>query len=169
MNLSGKSVGELSRFYKIDPKNIIVFHDELDLAPGKCRFKSGGGHAGHNGLKSIHSHISDNYQRVRVGIGHPGQKDLVSKYVLNNFSNKDQQWLRELLAKISESCIHLANNKPDKFINQIALGIENKKVEENKSNEIKVEKTSIKNNFNQETKDEQKSTLQKLLDKFNRK
>ena len=169
MNLSGQSVGELSRFYKIDPKNIIVFHDELDLAPGKCRFKSGGGHAGHNGLKSIHSHISDNYQRVRLGIGHPGHKDLVSKYVLNNFSNEDQKWLRELLAKISESCIHLANNKPDKFINQIASTLGNKKGAGEKSNEIKVEKTSIKNNFNQETKYEQKSTLQKLLDKFNRK
>ncbi len=120
MNLSGQSVGELSRFYKIDPNNIIVFHDELDLAPGKCRFKSGGGHAGHNGLKSIHSHIGENYQRVRLGIGHPGQKDLVSKYVLNNFSNEDKQWLRDLLVKISESCIQLANNKPDKFINQIA-------------------------------------------------
>ena len=131
MNLSGQSVGELSRFYKLDPKNIIVFHDELDLAPGKCRFKSGGGHAGHNGLKSIHSHISDNYQRVRLGIGHPGHKDLVSKYVLNNFSNEDQKWLRELLAKISESCIHLANNKPDTFINQIAsaLGKEKLKVD----------------------------------------
>ena len=82
---------------------------------------------------------------------------------------KTQQWLRELLAKISESCIQLANNKPDKFINHIASVIGNHKGENEKSNEIKVEKTSIKNNFYQGIKDEQKSTLQKLLDKFNRK
>ena len=169
MNNSGVCIRELIEYFKIDAEDIIVFHDELDLAPGKCRFKSGGGHAGHNGLKSIHSHIGENYQRVRLGIGHPGQKDLVSKYVLNNFSNEDQQWLRELLAKISESCIQLANNKPDKFINQIASAIGNNKGADGKSNEIKVEKTSIKNNINQEVNDEQKSTLQKLLDKFNRK
>ena len=169
MNESGRAVREASNFYKIGPERIIVFHDELDLAPGKCRFKSGGGHAGHNGLKSIHSHIGENYQRVRLGIGHPGQKDLVSKYVLNNFSNEDQKWLRELLAEISENCINLANNKPDKFINQIALGIGNKKISEDNSNEIKVEKTSIKNNLTKGIDEEQKSTLKKLLDKFNRK
>jgi PTH1 family peptidyl-tRNA hydrolase len=90
MNLSGQSVGEISRFYKINSQNIVVFHDELDLAPGKCRFKSGGGHAGHNGLKSIHSHIGENYKRVRLGIGHPGQKDLVSKYVLQDFQKRNK-------------------------------------------------------------------------------
>ena len=84
MNLSGQSVGELARFYKINSQDITVFHDELDLAPGKCRFKLSGGHAGHNGLKSIDSYIGENYKRIRLGIGHPGQKDLVSKYVLEN-------------------------------------------------------------------------------------
>ena len=100
MNLSGQSVGELARFYKINSQDITVFHDELDLTPGKCRFKLSGGHADHNGLKSIHSHIGENYKRIRLGIGHPGQKDLVSKYVLENFSKKEQQWLEKLLKKL---------------------------------------------------------------------
>ena len=72
MNLSGQSVGEAMRFHKLEPADVIVFHDELDLAPGKCRLKTGGGHAGHNGLRSIHAHIGEAYDRVRLGIGHPG-------------------------------------------------------------------------------------------------
>jgi PTH1 family peptidyl-tRNA hydrolase len=72
MNLSGQSVGEAMRFYKLAPSDITVFHDELDIAPGKCRVKMGGGHAGHNGLRSIHQHIGPDYQRIRLGIGHPG-------------------------------------------------------------------------------------------------
>ena len=120
MNLSGQSVGEISQFYKINSQNIVVFHDELDLAPGKCRFKSGGGHAGHNGLKSINSHIGENYKRVRLGIGHPGQKDLVSKYVLQDFSKKEQEWLEMLLKRIATEAIHLASESSEKFINQIS-------------------------------------------------
>ncbi len=80
MNRSGQSVQAAIRFYKLAPADIIVFHDELDLAPGKCRHKSGGGHAGHNGLRSIHGHIGDGYDRVRLGIGHPGHKDRVAAY-----------------------------------------------------------------------------------------
>src|SRR5210317_1683475 len=81
MNKSGQSVGEAMRFYKLEPEDVIVIHDELDLAPGKVRVKQGGGHAGHNGLRSIHAHIGENYARVRLGIGHPGRKDLVAHYV----------------------------------------------------------------------------------------
>lgn len=77
MNLSGQSVGEAMRFYKLAPQDVVVFHDELDLAPGKCRVKTGGGHAGHNGLRSLHQHIGPDYTRVRIGIGHPGRKELV--------------------------------------------------------------------------------------------
>jgi len=86
MNLSGKSVGEAMRFFKLGSTDITVFHDELDLAPGKCRVKSGGGHAGHNGLRSLHQHIGADYQRVRLGIGHPGHKDAVAGYVLHDYA-----------------------------------------------------------------------------------
>ncbi|MEM7188903.1 MAG: aminoacyl-tRNA hydrolase, partial [Pseudomonadota bacterium] len=86
MNESGRAVGEACRFLKIPPSDVIIVHDELDLAPGKCRVKMGGGHAGHNGLRSVHAHIGTDYARVRLGIGHPGDKRLVSGYVLHDFS-----------------------------------------------------------------------------------
>ena len=89
MNLSGQSVGEAMRFYKLTHDDITVFHDELDLAPGKCRAKLGGGHAGHNGLRSIHAHIGPEYHRIRLGIGHPGHKDAVARYVLNDFAKAE--------------------------------------------------------------------------------
>ena len=170
MNLSGQSVGELARFYKISSQDITVFHDELDLSPGKCRFKLSGGHAGHNGLKSIHCNIGENYKRIRLGIGHPGQRDLVSKYVLENFSKKEQQWLDKLLKKIGDEATHLANNASEKFINQISLGptkIENKK--DKHSEELKVVTPSEKTNLQTGMDEIQKSTLQKLMDKFGRK
>src|SRR6056297_3617388 len=90
MNLSGQSVGEAMRFYKLAPGDVTVFHDELDLAPGKVRVKTGGGHAGHNGLRSIHQHIGESYARVRLGIGHPGRKELVSHYVLQDFPKSER-------------------------------------------------------------------------------
>ena len=171
MNLSGQSVGELARFYKINSQDIIVFHDELDLTPGKCRFKLSGGHAGHNGLKSIHSHIGENYKRIRLGIGHPGQKDLVSKYVLENFSKKEQHWLEKLLKKIAVEANRLANDDPEDFINQISLGSQNK--DKNKtdkqSKDLKVATLSEKTSFQSDGGEMQKSTLQKLMDKFSRK
>ena len=171
MNLSGQSVGELARFYKINSQDIVVFHDELDLSPGKCRFKLSGGHAGHNGLKSIHSHIGENYKRIRLGIGHPGQKDLVSKYVLENFSKKEQHWLEKLLKKIAVEANRLANDDPEDFINQISLGSQNK--DKNKtdkqSKDLKVATLSEKTSFQSDGGEMQKSTLQKLMDKFSRK
>ena len=99
MNLSGQSVGEAMRFYKLAPDDITVFHDELDLAPGKCRAKLGGGHAGHNGLRSIHAHIGPDYHRIRLGIGHPGHKDAVARYVLNDFAKAEAGWLDDLSAR----------------------------------------------------------------------
>ena len=102
MNLSGQSVGEAMRFYKLAPGDVFVFHDEIDLAPGKLRVKSGGGHAGHNGLRSLHSHIGDAYQRVRMGVGHPGRKEAVPGYVLHDFAKADEVWLDDLLRGISE-------------------------------------------------------------------
>ena len=169
MNLSGQSVGELARFYKINSKSITVFHDELDLAPGKCRFKLSGGHAGHNGLKSIHSHIGENYKRIRLGIGHPGQKDLVSKYVLENFSKEEQQWLEKLLNKIAVEASHLANEDSEKFINQISLSPKNEKKKDKKTKELKVATRSEKPSLPVGAGEAQKSTLEKLIAKFSRK
>jgi PTH1 family peptidyl-tRNA hydrolase len=97
MNESGQAVGAIMRFYKAVPANIVVFHDELDLESGKLRAKLGGGHGGHNGLRSIDAHIGPAYRRIRLGIGHPGSKERVLGHVLGNFSNSDRNWLDPLL------------------------------------------------------------------------
>ncbi len=123
MNLSGQSVGEAMRFYKLDPADVTVFHDELDLVPGKCRLKQGGGHAGHNGLRSLHQHIGEDYGRVRLGIGHPGHKDRVSGYVLHDFAKADQDWLDDLLRGISDGAPALADGDGAGFLNKVALRV----------------------------------------------
>ena len=120
MNLSGQSVGEAMRFFKLSAGDVTVFHDELDLAPGKVRVKTGGGHAGHNGLRSIHQHIGEAYQRVRLGIGHPGRKDLVSHYVLQDFAKADAEWLDDLLRGIGDGAPSLADGRTDRFQNAVA-------------------------------------------------
>lgn len=120
MNLSGQSVGEAMRFYKLAPEDVTVFHDELDLAPGKVRVKQGGGHAGHNGLRSLHSHIGDAYRRVRLGIGHPGRKELVTQYVLQDFAKSDRDWLDDLLRGLAEGAPELAAGRTDRFLNAVA-------------------------------------------------
>ncbi|SMR70679.1 peptidyl-tRNA hydrolase [Aliiroseovarius halocynthiae] len=119
MNLSGQSVGEAMRFYKLTPDDVVVFHDELDLAPGKCRVKTGGGHAGHNGLRSIHAHIGADYQRVRMGIGHPGNKAAVASFVLRDFAKADQDWLDDVLRGCSDGAADLAAGDSGKFMNAI--------------------------------------------------
>ncbi len=121
MNLSGQSVSEALRFYKLTISDVTVFHDELDLAPGKLRVKQGGGHAGHNGLRSIHQHLSPDYRRVRLGIGHPGRKELVSGYVLHDFPKADLNWLDDLMRGIGDGVAHLAAGHADKFMNAVAL------------------------------------------------
>jgi PTH1 family peptidyl-tRNA hydrolase len=121
MNLSGQSVGEAMRFYKLSSADVTVFHDELDLAPGKLRCKTGGGHAGHNGLRSIHQHIGPDYHRVRLGIGHPGHKDKVAPYVLSDFAKADQDWLDDLLRGIGDGAPDLAAGDTGKFMNAVAL------------------------------------------------
>jgi peptidyl-tRNA hydrolase, PTH1 family len=120
MNLSGQSVGEAMRFYKLTPAEITVFHDEIDLAPGKLRVKDGGGHAGHNGLRSIHSHIGDAYRRVRIGVGHPGRKEAVAAFVLHDFAKSDADWLDDLLRGISDGAADLAAGEPGRFQNAVA-------------------------------------------------
>ena len=120
MNLSGQSVGEAMRFYKLTPDDVTVFQDELDLAPGKVRLKTGGGHAGHNGLRSLHQHIGPDYHRVRLGIGHPGHKDKVARYVLHDFAKSDADWLEDLLRGIEDGIPQLAAGEGPKFLNAIA-------------------------------------------------
>ncbi|WP_400086434.1 aminoacyl-tRNA hydrolase [Yoonia sp. R78084] len=123
MNLSGQSVGEAMRYLKLAPDDIIVFHDELDLAPGKVRLKTGGGHAGHNGLRSIHGHIGPDYDRVRMGIGHPGHKDAVAGYVLRDFPKSDAEWLDDELRGISDGIADLIAGDGGKFLNAVALRV----------------------------------------------
>ncbi|MGR3497123.1 aminoacyl-tRNA hydrolase [Citreimonas sp.] len=123
MNRSGQSVGEAVRFYKLEPEDVTVFHDELDLAPGKLKVKSGGGHAGHNGLRSIHGHIGDSYARVRLGIGHPGRKEQVANYVLHDFAKADEEWLDDLLRGLSDGAPDLASGDAPRFLNAVALRV----------------------------------------------
>jgi len=120
MNLSGQSVGEAMRYLKLTPAEVIVLHDELDLAPGKCRVKQGGGHAGHNGLRSIHQHIGPDHARVRLGIGHPGHKDRVAGYVLSDFAKADGEWLDDLLRGVSDGAEALAADDGPRFQNAVA-------------------------------------------------
>ncbi|WP_324752290.1 aminoacyl-tRNA hydrolase [Roseovarius sp. Pro17] len=121
MNLSGQSVSEAMRFFKLEAPDITVFHDEIDLAPGKVRVKDGGGHAGHNGLRSIHQHIGPHYTRVRMGVGHPGRKEAVPGYVLHDFAKADQDWLDDVLRGCSDGAPHLAAGDGGRFQNAVAL------------------------------------------------
>jgi len=120
MNESGRSVAAAARFYKIDPSQIFVFYDELDLAPGRLRVKRGGGNAGHNGLKSIDAHLGPDYWRVRIGIGHPGDKRLVSGYVLHDFSKADAVWLEPLLEAIAAEVPRLVAGDESGFMSRVA-------------------------------------------------
>ena len=123
MNNSGQSVAAAMQFHKVDPEDVIVFHDELDLAPSKIRFKMGGGHAGHNGLRSIHAHIGADYGRIRMGVGHPGHKDRVSGYVLSDFAKAEADWLDDVLRGCGDGAPHLAAGDPPKFMNAVALRV----------------------------------------------
>jgi PTH1 family peptidyl-tRNA hydrolase len=124
MNESGRAVGEAARFYKLDLDDVVVFHDELDLAPGKVRVKTGGGVAGHNGLKSLSAHIGNDYVRVRIGIGHPGRRDRVTGHVLHDFSKADQAWLEPLLGAIAANAPYLADGANDKFQSRVAHAVQ---------------------------------------------
>lgn len=121
MNLSGAAVGACARFYKIDPSEIAVIHDEIDLAPGKLRVKRGGGSAGHNGLRSIDEAIGPDYWRVRVGIGHPGVKELVEPYVLQNFTAEEVVWLAPLLDAVAEALPLLVADDVPGFMTKVSL------------------------------------------------
>jgi PTH1 family peptidyl-tRNA hydrolase len=120
MNESGRAVGEAQRFLKIPLTDIYVFHDELDLAPAKVKVKTGGGNAGHNGLRSITAHIENDYKRVRLGIGHPGSKDAVIYYVLNDFAKSEREWLGALLDAIADAAPYLAKGDDARFLSDVA-------------------------------------------------
>ncbi len=120
MNESGRSVGEAMRFLKLPIADVIVFHDELDLDPGRVKAKGGGGNAGHNGLRSISAHLGNDYTRVRIGIGHPGHKDAVSGYVLHDFAKVEMAWLEPLLDAMADAGGALLAGKPELFLTQVA-------------------------------------------------
>jgi PTH1 family peptidyl-tRNA hydrolase len=160
MNLSGQSAGEAMRFYKLTPTDVTVFHDELDLAPGKLRVKTGGGHAGHNGLRSLHQHIGDAYHRVRLGIGHPGHKDRVPGYVLSDFAKADQGWLDDLIRGIADGAPDLAKGDTGRFMNAVAQRTAPPRSSKSKPSE------APKPAAEPEAAPDTRSKLQKLVDRF---
>lgn len=121
MNESGRSVGEALRFYKLGTDALTVFHDELDLAPFKVKVKQGGGHAGHNGLRSIDQHCGADFRRIRLGIGHPGHKDKVTGHVLGNFAKDEQDDLAAMLGAVGAEAEWLAKGDDVRFMNDVAL------------------------------------------------
>lgn len=121
MNVSGESVALAARFFKLAPEDIVVIHDEIDLRPGKLRVKRGGGTAGHNGLRSIDALIGPDFWRVRIGIGHPGVKELVQPYVLQNFPGDElADWVEPLIDAVAETAALLVSGAPDAFMSEVA-------------------------------------------------
>jgi len=166
MNHSGRSVAEAARFYRIDTGDIVVFHDELDLAPGKLRVKRGGGHAGHNGLRSIHAHLGAEYARVRLGIGHPGHKDRVTGYVLQDFARADADWLDDLLRGIGEGAPWLAQDKPERFQSAVAQRmVPPRPAAKPPAPEARPD-TAPQETRPQEPQEDTRTPLQKLADRF---
>jgi peptidyl-tRNA hydrolase, PTH1 family len=124
MNASGESVAEAARFFKISPPEIVVIHDEIDLRPGKLRVKCGGGTAGHNGLRSIDALLGPDFWRVRIGVGHPGIKELVQPYVLQNFPSEEVTlWVAPLLDAVADTIGLLVSGAPDAFMSEVARRI----------------------------------------------
>ncbi len=124
MNESGRSVGEALRFHKLDVDALTVLHDELDLPPAKVRVKVGGGAAGHNGLRSITAHVGNDYRRVRLGIGHPGDKALVHNYVLSDFAKSEMGWVEAVCRAVAEAAPLIADGQDASFQNRVHLALE---------------------------------------------
>ena len=124
MNESGRAVAEAVHFYKIDLGHIVVFHDEIDLPPAKVRVKTGGGAAGHNGLRSISSHVGNDYRRVRIGVGHPGTKELVMPYVLGDFAKAERPWVEALCDIMAENAAMLVKGEDSGFQNKVHLAMQ---------------------------------------------
>jgi peptidyl-tRNA hydrolase, PTH1 family len=123
MNESGRAVAEAMHFYKLTLDDLTVFHDEIDLPPGKVRVKVGGGIAGHNGLRSISEHVGNDYRRVRIGVGHPGNKDLVHGYVLNDFAKSERPWVEALIVILADNVELLARGEDATFQNKVHLAM----------------------------------------------
>jgi len=123
MNESGRAVAEAAHFYKLPLADITVFHDEIDLPPGKIRVKTGGGIAGHNGLRSISEHIGNEYRRVRIGVGHPGEKSMVQHYVLSDFAKAERGWVEALIAIVADNADVLVRGEDATFQNKVHLAM----------------------------------------------
>jgi peptidyl-tRNA hydrolase, PTH1 family len=123
MNESGRAVAEAANFYKLEPGNVVVFHDEVELPPGKVRLKLGGGNAGHNGLRSISDHIGNDYHRVRFGVGHPGDKNLMEQYVLQDFAKNEWSWVEALCDIVADNVALLIEGKDSTFQNKVHLAM----------------------------------------------
>lgn len=175
MNNSGQSVTAAMRFYKLEPADVIVLHDEIDLAPGKVKFKFGGGHAGNNGLRSVHAHIGPEYGRVRLGVGHPGHKDRVPGYVLHDFAKADQDWLDDVLRGCSDGAPFLAVGDGAKFMNAVGMRVSPQR-ESTGAKGPKGPKLAAKQASNpvpqpvskpvQEPVEDARTSMQKLMDRF---
>jgi PTH1 family peptidyl-tRNA hydrolase len=126
MNDSGLAVAAAAQFFKIAPADIVVFHDEVDLPPGKLRVKAGGGNAGHNGLRSISAHVGNDYRRVRIGVGHPGVKDLVYSHVLGDFAKSERPWVDALCDTIADNAELLVRGQDATFQNKVHLAMDAK-------------------------------------------
>ncbi len=123
MNESGRAVHAAMAFYKMPLEHVIVLHDEMDLAAGKVRIKTGGGHAGHNGIRSIQSHIGPGFKRVRIGVGHPGTKEKVVGHVLKDFSKADQQWVEKLVDAVGNHADLLVKLDDSAFMSKISMAV----------------------------------------------
>lgn len=119
MNESGRSVGEAMRFFKLKPADVIVFYDEIDMAPGRFRMKTGGGAAGHNGIRSMISQIGPDFRRARMGVGHPGEKELVHGYVLSDFAKAEKSWLEPMIRACADELPLLVQGEDEKYQNEV--------------------------------------------------
>jgi peptidyl-tRNA hydrolase, PTH1 family len=126
MNESGLAVAEAAHFYKIGTGDIVVFHDEIELPPGKVRVKTGGGNAGHNGLRSISSHVGNDYRRVRIGVGHPGVKELVHNHVLSDFAKAERPWVEAVCDIVADNAGLIAKGEDSSFQNKVHLAMQAK-------------------------------------------
>jgi len=126
MNESGRAVAEAVHFYKLGVDRVAVFHDEIDLAPAKVRVKTGGGVAGHNGLRSISAHIGNDYRRIRIGVGHPGVKEIVYAYVLSDFAKSERPWVEALCAIVADNAELLVKGQDSSFQNKVHLAMQAK-------------------------------------------
>ena len=171
MNLSGESVGEAMRFYKLGPEDIVAIYDELDLLPSKARIKTGGGHGGHNGIKSLDAHCGLNYRRLRLGIGHPGDKSKVHNHVLGDFAKADAEWLDPLLEALADNAEMLVRGEDSQLMNKLALATGSKAEDEKPVKAPKAPKPAQSHihqarNFNQPKKLPETGPMAEMLKKM---